>query len=157
MIEIEINENNLKKFLQDIRTEDKEELVFYFGEDFEKKFVEIAKNTKNTYFVSDENEAPIAIGGFEEFKTNKNIFQTWLLCTSKLKNNKKELFKYIKTKLKSYKENSFVLFNYIYRTNFKSLNFIKSLGFEIVDLKNDNFKLFYYTKGKSLDIRYITD
>ena len=157
MIEIEINEKNLKKFLQNIRIEDKEELMFYFGENFRKKFIKIAKTTKNTYFVADKNKNPVAIGGFEEFKKNKNIFQAWLLCTNKLKNNKKELFKYIKTKLKFYRENSFVLFNYIYKSNFKSLAFIENLGFEILDLKNDDFKAFYYTKGKSFDIRYITD
>lgn len=156
MIEIEINEENLKKFTKDIRKEDKEELAFHFGEKFEKKFIKIAKNTKNTYFVADKNKNPLAIGGFEKFK-NSNTFQVWLLCTDKLKNNKKELFKYIKTRLKPYKEKSFVLFNYIYKSNFKSLDFIKNLGFEVVDLKNENFKLFYYMKGKNFDIRYITN
>lgn len=158
MMELEVNEENLEKFLNNIRRQDKEELLYHFKKNYRKKFKQTVKKSKNTYFVGDKNCNPIAIGGFQECK-RRNTFLVWLLCTNELVKNKKELFKYIKTKLEIYKKNCLILFNYIYKSNFQSFNFLKNLGFEILDTKNKDFKLFYYTnvkKGNYFDIRYIT-
>ena len=67
-----------------------------------------------------------------------------------------ELYKYIKTKVDKYKEECSLMFNYIYKSNYDSLKFLSALGFRIVDLTCEDFKLFYYTKGNSFDTRYIT-
>lgn len=156
MIELEINEKNLSDFLTNIRKSDEEELIYHYGKNYRETFIKTVNETKNTYFVGNNNKEALAIGGFQEFK-NKNCFQVWLLCTDKITKNKKELLKYIKQKVELYKNNSFVMFNLIYKSNFKSLNMLKKLGFEIRDICDKNFKLFYYTKGNDFDTRYITN
>lgn len=156
MIELEINKENITAFLDDLRTSDKEELIYHYGDEYRKVFIESIEKINNTYFVGNNNKEPLAIGGFQELKNNKT-FLVWLLCTNKISKNKKELLKYIKQKVKFYKKKSFIMFNLIYKSNFKSINLLKKLEFEIKDTSDKNFKLFYYTKGHNFDTRNITN
>lgn len=147
MIEIELNEKNLLLFLKNIRQEDKKELEYFFKENLEQNFIKICLKNPETYFVADKNLQPIAIGGVKEIKNNNHTFgQVWLLCTNEYKKNKISLYKYIKSKIDNFKTRFDFLFNYIYKTNFDALLWLKKCGFVSCDC-SEQFKLFYYTKG----------
>ena len=63
---------------------------------------------------------------------------------------------YVKNKLECFKDDYDFLFNFIYKSNFEFLKWLKKADFEIVD-NNENLKLFYFSKGDiNFDLRYIT-
>lgn len=146
MKEIEINKENLNTFINDIRKTDKEELIYSYKENYKNEFINACiRQKRHIYFVSDKYENPVAIGGIKTVKKGYGLI--WLLCTNKLKENKKDLYKYVKNKVSLFKKEYSIIFNYIYKSNFASLNFLKSLGFKIIDLPDENFKMFYFIKG----------
>lgn len=159
MIEIEKNKKNLEEFLKNIRKEDKEELEIFYGKNYKKDFIDVCMNKKyETYFLADKNLNPVAIGGVVQHKSNLKLGQIWLLTTDKVRENKFFLFKYVKNKIKKFKTKFDVLFNYIYKSNFKILLWLNLFDFESVELKNKDFKFFYYKKeGVNFDTRYFTD
>ena len=152
MIALEINKKNLFEFLDDIRECDKEELIFFLGKDYKNQFIKSVLYYKAyTYFLSD-GISPVAIGGI---CPNKKIGVVWLLCTNKLEQNKKYIYSYVKDKINLFKKNYKILYNYIYKSNFCAINWLKKNGFTFVDLENRNdLKLFYFSKGENFDIRY---
>jgi len=152
--EIEVNRKNLIDFLDDIRECDKEELIFFLGKKYKNQFIKtVLSNKQYTYFLA-ENANPIAIGGICPDK-NKGI--VWLLCTNKAKQNKKFLYSYIKNKITLFKKEYDFLYNYIYRSNFAAIKWLKKNGFNFIDLKNTNdIKFFYFSKGENFDTRYYT-
>lgn len=141
MLEIEINKENLEKFLLNIRNSDKEELIYFLGENYKEKFVKtVLENKKYTYFLS-YNSIPSCIGGIYKDKYGA---QVWLLCAEKY--DKKYLFRYIKEKINIFKRDNSYLYNYIYRTNFNAIRMLSRLGFEVIDLKTPVIKKFYYER-----------
>ncbi len=150
---IEINEENLAKFLNDIRLEDEEELERIFKDNYKKCFLDIAfelKNDKNSYFLADENDAPIAIGGAYQIQSDKKkIGQIWLLSARKSYKRRFFLYKYVKNKISFFKKEFDILFNYIYKSNFDALKWLKNFGFRTQDLENPDFKMFYFDKGEN--------
>lgn len=159
MIEAEINKINLIKFLKNIRNSDKLELEIILGPKYRQEFIKTTlKNKNTTWMLQDKNNNPIAIGGIvlQPFEGLKAA-QIWLLCSNDVKKHKQYLFKYIKNKLKIFKNEFDVLFNYIYKSNFKILLWLRIFGFCHVCLRNRDFRFFYYKKeGVSFDIRRFT-
>ncbi|MBQ8476418.1 hypothetical protein IJ531_05075 [bacterium] len=148
MIEIEINKNNLEQFLDNIRDEDKKELIYFLGKDYRNIFIKtVLDNIDTTYFLA-LNNIPAAIGGILKDKLGA---QVWLLCSKKY--DRKFLLKYIKEKINLFKNENNFLYNCIYRVNFKALKWLKRFNFKVIPLGN-NIKFFYYKKGGSLDIRH---
>lgn len=148
------NENNLKLFLKDIKKEDKLELIHTYGEDFENIFIKtILEDIKDSdiYFLT-HNFKPVAIGGAVKLKENPDVAQVWLLCTNNIQNHKLYLYKYIKSKIELFKKKYSILFNYIYKSNFSALLWLKKYGFKSIDLENEDFKFFYFSKGGHFDI-----
>ncbi len=156
MIEIEINKQNLIAFLKDIKKEDKEELVFSYPKNYKEKFIDVClKNTETTYFLADNMYNPLIIGGY--IITNVKTSVIWLLSTNKIEQHKKEVFKYITEKINIFKKENDILYNYIYKSNFKALKWLGKLGFAQKDIMGRfDYKIFYYTKGENFDIRHIT-
>ncbi len=157
MIELDVNTKNLLAFWADIRKEDLAELCFSFKEDVKEKFIEVCKGNKETYFLANDYGIPLAIGGVKKicFKDIK-IGQVWFLCSNEFKKNKILVLRYVKNKLECFKDDYDFLFNFIYKSNFEFLKWLKKADFEIVD-NNENLKLFYFSKGDiNFDLRYIT-
>ena len=149
MREIEINKENLTLFLKNLRKSDAEEMIYFFGKDYKNYFIDfLLKNKKETYFLSYKS-IPSAIGGAYE---DKECAQVWLLCAEKY--DKKFLYKYIKEKFNQIKKKYDTLYNFIYKSNFKSINLLSKLGFEVIKTNNPDLKLFYITKGGNFDLRY---
>lgn len=159
MIEAKINKENLIKFLKNIRYKDKIELEIFLGKKYREEFIKTTlKNKNTTWMLQDKNNNPIAIGGvvFHCFDGLKGG-QIWLLCSNDVNKHKHYLFKYIKNKLDIFKNEFDILFNYIYKSNFKILLWLKVLGFCQEYLKNNDFRFFYYKKeGVDFDIRRFT-
>ncbi len=154
MKEITVDKYNLEALLNDLRIEDKQELIASVGNDYKKIFTEtILKNKNNCCFLSDDNNNPLAIGGI--VKLNSNYSSPWLISSNKFKYHKKDILKYVYKKINEYKKENNILFNYIYKSNFKALKWLKKFGFKTMNTNND-YKIFYFSKEKKIDIRYFT-
>ena len=143
MNEITVNEENLIKFLSKIRKQDKEELIYFLGNNFKSKFINIVLSNFTETTLLEYNSIPACIGGI--YKDAYGA-QVWLLCSDNY--DKKYLFRYIKNKLKLFQNKFDFLYNYIYKSNFSSLKWLQKCGFKVEELKNPNIKLFYYQKGE---------
>ncbi|MBR1617473.1 hypothetical protein IJ670_04910 [bacterium] len=146
-----VTQYNLLEFAKILRKEDKKEVVFSLGKNFENKFVNIIlKHKKHTHMLFYQN-IPIAIGGV--CPENKKAFyglkagKVWLLSSYLAPLHWKNIFRFLNFQLDIYKENYDFLYNYIYKSNYASISWIKKIGFEVVDLDNSDFKLFYFMKG----------
>ena len=147
MNEIELNNTNLKKFVENLRKQDKEELKYFLGNNYKNKFITFILNNKtDTYFLS-YNLQPACIGG--AFK-DKCGAQVWLLCTDNY--DRKFLLKYLINKINLFKDKYGYLYNYIYKSNFKFLKFLKKQGFKVINTNNPNVKMFYFKRRKPCDI-----
>ena len=157
MKEVNADEVYLKKFLCDIRDSDRQEILALDSNKFEEDFFHVCLDkTYETYFLSTDDDMPLAVGGAYCDKFS-NIAKVWLLCTHKIDSNKKDVYKYVIDKIKTFQSKYDVLYNFIYKTNFSSLKWLKSCNFKALDLNNPDFKLFYFCKGDiKFDLRYFT-
>lgn len=122
------NLNHLNLILDNLREEDLEEVIAVYGNRWrEKVFI----STINTDFITLlKDEMPIAIGGFVPNSEDSKIACVWLLCTKAVTFNKYSLLKELKTQL-SKAENEFdIMYNFIYKSNFGAIPWIKKLGFK---------------------------
>jgi len=148
---LEITKENLEKFIEIIRPEDKEELVYFYKEKYKEFFLKIVlQNKDKTYLIADAFNNPVSIGGVvEKNYENKKCGQIWLIGTIYQKKNKIFLFKVIKEKMLKYFKEYDVLFNFIYKTNFTSDIWLKKFNFKFKKTKNIDFKLFYLNTRKA--------
>ncbi len=148
MIEIEINHENLEKFVADIRDEDEQELIAVLGCDYRDELFRLCLSNKSqTYFLADSLSRPCAIGGVSRFCNDEKIGQVWLLCTNRAVENKIALFKYISRKITEFKREYDLLFNFIYKSNYKALNWLSVFGFVSFDIKNVNDYKFFFCRS----------
>jgi len=148
---IEITKENLEKFLKNIREEDKEELKYFYNDNYKEIFFKtVFRNQQNSLMISDKNNNPASLGGIVEFvHKGKKIGQIWLLGTKYQKNSRLFLFKIIQRKIFQYKNDYDILFNFVYKTNFEADRWLKKFGFKFKNLKNENFRLFYFKNRKA--------
>lgn len=158
MIEVKPTRQKICLFLDNLRNEDKEELLINNSSDIVDEILDIFSNPiHQTYFLYYKN-LPIALGGayFVQDEPHK-IARIWLLTSKYAKYCSFELYKYITNKISIFQLEYDILFNFIYKSNFKSLNWIKKANFNVLDLISDDYKLFYFLKGDiNFDIRYFT-
>ncbi len=159
MREGEINKKNLKKFIKNISKADYLELKHYFKKDIKKRFINsLTDKIEETYLLFDDNNKPVALGGaYKVSYPYKNAAQLWLLTSKNQAKHKISLFKYVKGKVEKYKNTFDFSYNYIFKSNFKALKWLKKLGFTIEKIENDDFRFFYYKKGIDNDTRNFTD
>jgi len=156
MIEAKLTKEYLDLFVDNLRSEDKEELVQFYPTSLEEFSKTCFEDNQKIYFVLSDKIKPLALGGAYLIKNKKyKTAQVWLLSSNEIKESKIELFKYVLARLEEFKNEYEILFNYIYKTNFSALKWLKKAGFKVVDLKNADYKLFYYFKGDlDFDLRY---
>ncbi len=153
MIKNDKNINDVIFVLDNLRNEDILELQALWGNDWKQSALDniikhdfltlIGKNDKNL-------DIPIAVGGFAElFEKNASIACVWLLTSSFISYNKKSCFNQIKKTIKQAESKYFVMYNYIYKSNFQAKKWLKNLGFCFDKPKPDNiifdenFEFFY--------------
>ena len=101
MFENKINQKYLSRFLKNIRKNDLEELLAIKSFNFVDEVLNVSNNPENqTYFLTTEDNLPLAIGGACLQKRNRyKIARVWLLCTEDSKMYKKDLYGYILKKI----------------------------------------------------------
>lgn len=158
MIELEFSEENLNTFLLNLCAEDKVEIDALSNISFKDELFKLCLNNKNkyTYFLADDEKQPLALGGAYVIDDTKSA-RVWLLSTNFLNKNKKSVYGYVLNKIDFFKTEFDFLYNYIFKSNFSSLKWLKKCGFKIVDLKNPEYKFFYFcNKENEIDLRYFT-
>ena len=156
-MEIETTKQKLEELLDNVRLEDKKELEFSLGFDYRNKFIKTTLKANEKYFISDKNGTPLAIGGCEEYSFKPKIGQVWLISSKNFTKKNLKLIKFIRNKIEVFKNEYDILFNVIYKSNYKALRWLTKCGFKVMDIKNKNYKLFYCSKGgQNFDLRYIT-
>ncbi len=157
MREIKATRKNIKKFIKNLRKEDYEELKYFLKKKITKKFQKELENLSDFYFLSDKNR-PIALGGVQQDKNNQNIGKAWLLCANINRENKIKLYRFIKEKILNYQKQYHIIYNFIFKSNFKAQKWLEKLGFTFFETQNPDFKLFYYSNGEQkIDIRNIAN
>lgn len=158
MIEAKITQENIAEFFKYLRDSDLKEVEFFLGRKSVDEFIKACFSSTKTYLLKTTFDEPLVLGGLKEFKQgNKTIGQVWLLSTIFLYKKKKSVYKYILSKIFEFQNEYTFLFNYIYKTNYSALNWLKQCGFECIDLERNDLKFFYFNKGESnFDLRYFT-
>ena len=158
MIEVKPNKKLLYEFLSDLRESDLVEFNQLYKNTSLEEFYKICLDkNQDTYFLLTDDFLPLALGGaYCSYKVS-NSASVWLLCTNQICKCKKELYRYVKNKIHFFKNKYNFLFNYIFKSNFNSLKWLKVCGFEILETNTADYKLFYFSKGENcFDIRYFT-
>lgn len=156
MIELDVNKENLELFFKNIRKHDLSELKFLLKTNLKNKFIDSCLNSHFIYMIADDDSIPLAVGGCRRcVELNEKIGQIWLLCTNSISKSSIEAFNYIENKIYFFQNEFDFLFNFIYKSNFSFLPWLKKRRFEVLDYDAD-FKLFYYSKGDvNFDLRCI--
>lgn len=148
MLKTDKNINDINFILDNLRSEDFEEITALWGNDWRNNFIQ---NTINTdIMVLSNHNIPIAMGGFVPINAyNPRIACVWLLCSKYIKNNKILLLKVLKTQIMKASLEFDILYNYIYKSNFEAKKWLGELGFKFdnpfpENLKiNQDFEFFY--------------
>ena len=145
--------------LNNLREEDKKELINIYSIDWYEKTVESFANREFLVlygFDNKKNNVPIAIGGVDTiFDKSHRIACVWLLSTIWVSNNKKLFFNTLKTQSLLAEKEFDVLFNFVYQSNYSSKKWIKKLGFNFDNPKpigfsiEDGFEFFYKLKERN--------
>ena len=149
--EVQITKEKLEFLFENLAKEDYLELKSSIKENLKEIFIKMCLQEKNAIMLSINNKI-IAIGGVSECNYENKVGRLWLLITRYAKNHRIELFKYLNKKIDDFKKEYKVLFNEIYKSNFKIIPFLKKNGFKIKNSKNKNYKIFYFNKGGNFDI-----
>ncbi len=154
MIEMKITKENILKILDNLNQNDKEEMKLFYQNYSKKDFIDICFSKKSEiYIVGLDDMTPVALGGIYRTQNSDSKAQLWLLSTDGVKNIKNEFFKYLKSKIIYFQSKFQILYNVIYKSNFKILKFLKKFDFKVFELEDSNFKLFYFNKkGGKIDI-----
>lgn len=157
MIEAKLSDKLLDEFLNTLRKEDKKEIEAFENSAFQKDLLEISKNNEGYfYFLLSKSQKPLALGGAKPMN-NPRIAKVWMLCTDELDKNRVQFYRYVTNKIEFFKSKFDVLYNFIYKSNFASLVWLKKCGFEEIALEDKDFRLFYFIKGGiDFDLRYFT-
>lgn len=156
MKEAFLNKKSLLNLLNNLRIQDKLEMDEVFKKSSLDDFFQVCFDKKNiTYFLTTDEDEPLALGG--AYCIDDNIARVWLLITNEADNYKLSLYKYIKNKIVDFKVKFAFLYNFIFESNFSSLSWLQKCGFAVMDLKCDDYKLFYFNRGDlNIDLRHIT-
>lgn len=121
--------NDVNFILDNLRKEDKEEIIELWGDNWKDKFI---KNTMSTEFlILTNNNIPIAMGGIVSISNSQlRIACVWLLCSVYVKNHKILLLRTIKKHIDIASSEFDILYNYIYKLNFEAKKWLKNLGFK---------------------------
>lgn len=153
MIKTDKNIDDIKFIIQNLRDEDKAEVIALWGENWYLSLLDSIKNInvitmygKNT----DSTDIPIAMGGFsEQFEKGEKIACVWLLSTHFVKQNKRIFFKTIGKLLYRASFKYKVMYNYIYKSNFEAKEWLEKFGFIFKNSDSNNsgiskdFEFFY--------------
>ena len=146
--------------LNNLRSEDELELKALWGNKWIEKTIKSlkGKDVLILYGFNDEgNFVPVSMGGFVQmFGQNSLIACVWLLSTNYIYKNKKmfvtELLKQLEQASYKYE----IMYNYIYKSNYKAKKWLKKLGFNFNNPKPEGLNLeegfeFFYKRNNPVN------
>ncbi len=142
--------------LENLRKEDKEELIALHGKHWKEKILSDLEGQTILclYFLTEKNEEiPLAMGGFfEQFLEEPSIACVWLLSTNIVKQYKKFFMKELSKEIDKASKKYSIMYNFIYKSNYEAKKWLRIFGFRFdnpypknIDMK-DGFEFFYKTK-----------
>ena len=153
MIKKYIDESEIIFILENLREEDKQELIALYGDNWFYRTLQDLKYRKFYILYGYDyelNVVPIAMGGFCEcFESDKSVVCCWLLSSVYIYKNKILFFKSLKEQMKDAENKYKIMYNFIHKTNFSAKKWLKNLGFKFdnPNPKNitvkDGFEFFY--------------
>lgn len=151
MVKVTKNKKYFEYILDNLRTQDLEEVQAIWKNNWKKEVLKSIQGRKALVLFS--KNIPIAMGGFVLLK-DKNIKMAiaWLLCSSFINSNKALLFKTLQKEIQKAEKEYDLIFNYIYKSNFEAKKWLKRLGFKFDKPKptglkiKDGFQFFYKMK-----------
>lgn len=154
------NINDALYILNNLRSEDELELKALWGNKWIEKTIKSLKDKDVLilYGFNDEgNFVPVSMGGFVQmFGQNSLIACVWLLSTNYIYKNKKmfvtELLKQLEQASYKYE----IIYNYIYKSNYKAKKWLKKLGFNFNNPKPEGLNLeegfeFFYKRNNPVN------
>lgn len=154
------NINDALYILNNLRNEDELELKALWGNKWIEKTIKSLKDKDVLilYGFNDEgNFVPVSMGGFVQmFGQNSLIACVWLLSTNYIYKNKKmfvtELLKQLEQASYKYE----IIYNYIYKSNYKAKKWLKKLGFNFNNPKPEGLNLeegfeFFYKRNNPVN------
>lgn len=139
------NESEIIFILENLREDDKQELIALYGENWLTETLNDLKY-RNFYVLYgydyDFKLVPIAIGGFCEcFENDKTIACCWLLSSFYIQKNRILFFKSVKRQIKDAEKKYKILYNFIHKTNFSAKKWLKKFGFKFDNPKPNNIEI----------------
>ncbi len=133
MLKTVSNISEVEYILKNLRPEDKEELENLYGDDWFNCSIKLL-NDKETLVLYgydyNNNQVPIAIGGFYETdKNNPYIACAWLLSTIYIYKNKTLFLKEAKKQITKAESKYRIMYNYIYKTNKLAKKWLQRFNF----------------------------
>ena len=158
MLKIVENDEEILFVLNNLRNEDKCELVALYGKNWKEETMQSLRG-KDFYILYGKTNGkelkPIAMGNFYQvFPKYNSIACVWLLTTKYIYKNKSLFWRNFLSVFRNNHYKYDIMFNFIYKTNVQAKNWLKKLGFKFdnpypkgIKVKED-FEFFYRTKER---------
>lgn len=147
------NKKEIMFILDNLRREDRQELIALWGKNW-KSFALTSIEDKGGLVLYGKNYSdelvPIAIGGFYDLSNKEaSIACVWLLSSVFIYNNRHYFMKTLRDEILKASKKYDILYNYIYKTNHEAKLWLQKLGFcfknpnPILINPQDGFEFFY--------------
>ena len=125
MKEVSLTNELLLEFLDNLRLQDKIEFNEVLKTCSLEEFINVCFDDKQlTYFLTTDDGKPLALGG--AYRISADVAKIWLLTTNEISNYKFAVYKYVKNKIEQFKKVFAVLYNFIFKSNFSSLIWLRN-------------------------------
>jgi len=139
----EVNENYLDYVLNNLRDDDRFEMMFEFGEDYIEIIKEELKSaSSHIQIIVNEINEPLGIFGYKEI--DSETAEICLLVTDEFKRYFKDFIYQAKTYIAEWMQEYSRLENFVYKHNKQAMRWLKILGFQIVEY--DDMKMYFFTE-----------
>lgn len=161
MYRAEVNIEDCRYVLDNLREEDKAEVLATRGENWKEDILNDLQNSNYPFLLAKtkQNDIPVLIcGAWAADMNNPSVGIVWLLATPEIKKHQISFLKEMKKEIKKYDEQFGILYNQIYKTNFLAKQWLKWAGFRFPLTKKkltpldrifskikveENFEIFY--------------
>lgn len=124
------DEAAIRYILEHLREEDRHEAIVQCGENYIEEITNEIKKGKGFFVIgrSKADDTPVCMGGCENTE-EEGIKVVWLLSTPEIVNHQISLLKHIKKYMHDFDEDSWMLFNMLYKENELAKKWLSKFGF----------------------------
>ena len=145
----EKNKEDILYILNHLRKEDEYECRRLMGDEYKEKILD-SIYCESKYFLlgcKKSDDTPVCMGGCSE-TNEKGVCVVWLLSTNEIVNYRHCVLRHIKKEMKKYKNEYWLIYNFIFKKNHLAKMWLYKLGFAFMELRNipAGFELFYWKR-----------